>query len=155
MPTKILMVCLGNICRSPLAEGILASKLDPEKFIVDSAGTGSWHVGKSPDERSVAVAKKNKISIAHQRGKHFSPKDFDLYDYIYVMDSSNYDDVMQLAPSTEHQAKVKMILNELFPGENVDVPDPYYGLSNGFEMVFNMLNEVCDIIADKLKKQHS
>jgi protein-tyrosine phosphatase len=155
MPTKILMVCLGNICRSPLAEGILASKLDPEKFIVDSAGTGSWHVGKSPDERSVAVAKKNKISIAHQRGKHFSPKDFDLYDYIYVMDSSNYDDVMQLAPTPEHQKKVKMILNELFPGENVDVPDPYYGLSNGFELVFNMLDEVCDIIADKLKKHHS
>ncbi len=155
MPTKVLMVCLGNICRSPLAEGILASKLDPRKFIVDSAGTGSWHVGKSPDERSIAVAKRNNIHIANQRGKHFNPKDFDNYDYIYVMDSSNYDDVIQLAPTLEHQKKVKMILNELFHEENVDVPDPYYGLSNGFEMVFNMLDEVCDIIAAKLKKQHS
>ena len=155
MPTKILMVCLGNICRSPLAEGILASKLDSDQFFVDSAGTSSWHVGKSPDERSIAVAKKNNISIAHQRGKHFNAKDFDLYDYIYVMDSSNYDDVMQLAATPEHQKKVKMILNELFLGENVDVPDPYYGLPNGFEMVFKMLDEVCDVIATKLQKQQS
>ena len=91
MPVKILMVCLGNICRSPLAEGILMSKLPKKSFFVDSAGTGNWHVGKQPDERSIAIAKKNGIDISHLRGKQFSTSDFETYDYIYVMDNSNYE----------------------------------------------------------------
>ncbi len=102
MPVKILMVCLGNICRSPLAEGLLASKLPSKKFIVDSAGTGIWHVGKQPDERSIATAKKNGLDISHQKGIHFKPSFFDLYDYIYVMDGTNYDDVIQLATTELH-----------------------------------------------------
>lgn len=155
MPVKILMVCLGNICRSPLAEGLLASKLPQNNFIVDSAGTGNWHVGRQPDERSIAVAKKNGLDISLQKGKHFQPADFDAYDYIYVMDSSNYDDVMRMAKNDEHRNKVQMILNELFPGENVDVPDPYYGLQNGFDTVFGMLDQTCDVIAKKLIAKHS
>ncbi|MFT3793919.1 low molecular weight protein-tyrosine-phosphatase [Flavobacterium sp.] len=154
MPVKILMVCLGNICRSPLAEGLLASKLPKDQFLVDSAGTGHWHVGKQPDSRSIDVAKRNGLDISGQRGKLFSVSDFDAFDYIYVMDSTNYDDVLRMAKSDEHKAKVKMILNELFPGENVDVPDPYYGLANGFDNVYQMLNETCDIIAKKLMAQH-
>ena len=154
MPVKILMVCLGNICRSPLAEGILASKLPKNKFKVDSAGTGSWHVGHKPDDRSVAVAKKNKINISDQKGRQFSKSDFDSFDYIYVMDNSNYDDVIELAESQEHKQKVQLILDELFPNEKVDVPDPYFGLPNGFEIVYNMLDEVCDIIAQKLIDKH-
>ena len=155
MQVKILMVCLGNICRSPLAEGILASKLPKNLFSVDSAGTGGWHIGHSPDTRSVAVAKKNKLDISQQKGRQFVSGDFDEFDYIYVMDKSNYDDVLALATTDQHKQKVKIILDELFPDENVDVPDPYYGLSNGFEMVYNMLDEVCDLIAQKLIAKHS
>ena len=155
MPIKILMVCLGNICRSPLAEGILASKLPKDKFVVDSAGTGSWHIGHSPDKRSIAVAQKNGLSISNQRGRQFKNSDFDEFDYIYVMDNSNYRDVIHLAKTSEHKDKVNLILNELFPDENVDVPDPYYGVANGFDNVYQMLNEVTDIIAKKLIKKHS
>ncbi len=154
MPIKILMVCLGNICRSPLAEGLLASKLPADKFTVDSAGTGHWHVGKQPDNRSIDVARRNGIDISCQRGRLFSKADFDAFDYIYVMDSTNYNDVIRLAQTPEHKAKVKMILNELFPGENVDVPDPYFGLANGFDTVYAMLDEACGIIAKKLIAQH-
>mgnify|MGYP003450439268 CR=1 FL=1 len=154
MPVKILMVCLGNICRSPLAEGILASKLPKNKFVVDSAGTGSWHIGRQPDQRSIAVAKKHNINISKQRGRQFTKKDFKEFDYIYVMDSSNYHDVMRLSDNKSDQEKVQFILEELFPNENVDVPDPYYGVANGFEVVFNMLDETCDLIAKKLIENH-
>lgn len=155
MSVKILMVCLGNICRSPLAEGLLASKLPQKTFFVDSAGTGSWHIGRQPDDRSVAIAKKYGLDISHQRGQHFTTNFFDFYDYIYVMDSSNYNDVIALAKNEEQKNKVKLILDELFPGDNVDVPDPYFGLQNGFDMVYEMLNEVTDIVAKKLIDKHS
>ena len=149
------MVCLGNICRSPMAEGILASKLPQDLFLVESAGTANWHVGKQPDERSIAIAKKNKIDISLQKGKHFKVSDFDSFDYIYVMDNSNYNDVIQLASNETQRNKVQLILNELFPNENVDVPDPYYGLQDGFSSVYEMLNQSCDIIAAKLITKHS
>ena len=155
MPVKILMVCLGNICRSPLAEGILASKLPKDKFIVDSAGTGSWHIGHAPDKRSIAVAQKNGLCIDNQKGRQFKTSDFDEFDYIYVMDSSNFKDVVHLAKTAEHKNKVSLILNEIFPDENVDVPDPYYGVANGFDNVYQMLNEATDQIAKKLIEKHS
>ncbi|SHH11066.1 protein-tyrosine phosphatase [Flavobacterium frigidimaris] len=148
------MVCLGNICRSPLAEGILASKLPRDKFIVDSAGTGSWHVGHSPDKRSVAVAKKNGLCIDNQKGRQFKITDFNEFDYIYVMDNSNYRDVIQLAKTPEDKNKVHLILNELLPDENADVPDPYYGAINGFDNVYQMLDEAAEIISQKLIKAH-
>ena len=148
------MVCLGNICRSPLAEGILASKLSKKKFIVDSAGTGSWHIGHKPDERSIATAKRNGLNISNQKGRQFSTADFDTFDYVYVMDKSNYQDVIQLAKTKEQEKKVQMILNELFPNENVDVPDPYFGSLEGFDPVYKMLDEACDIIAQKLIEKH-
>jgi protein-tyrosine phosphatase len=151
MAAKILMVCLGNICRSPLAEGIMRSKLSND-FIVDSAGTGGWHAGELPDKRSIATAKNKGLDITHQRARQFKISDFESFEYIYVMDNSNYKDVIALAPNEEAKSKVKLILNEIFPGENVDVPDPYYGGQDGFENVFNMLNEACDVIAGKLKR---
>ncbi|WP_298395911.1 low molecular weight protein-tyrosine-phosphatase [Flavobacterium sp.] len=154
MPVKILMVCLGNICRSPLAEGLLAAKLPKDKFLVDSAGTGHWHVGKQPDERSIATAKKNGLDISQQRGKHFTPKFFEEFDYIYVMDGANYDDVLFLAKNEQDKNKVQLILDELFPGDKVDVPDPYYGLQNGFDMVYEMLDEATDSLAKKLIAKH-
>ena len=149
------MVCLGNICRSPLAEGILQSKLPRDQFIVDSAGTGNWHVGRQPDPRSIAIAKLRGLDISKQKGRQFTAKDFESNDYIFVMDNSNYKDVIQLAPNQEAKAKVSLILNDLFPNENVDVPDPYYGMEDGFSNVYGMLDEVCEIIAEKLIAKHS
>jgi protein-tyrosine phosphatase len=150
LKTKILMVCLGNICRSPLAEGILSSMLDPLKYEVQSAGTGNWHVGSSPDPRSISVAAKNNIDISDQRGKHFSTYDFEIYDHIFVMDNANYRDVIQLAQSDTEKQKVSRILDEVFPGENVDVPDPYFGGINGFENVFTMIYQACEKIMSRL-----
>jgi protein-tyrosine phosphatase len=155
MPVKILMVCLGNICRSPLAEGILASKLSKEKFLVDSAGTGSWHIGHAPDKRSISTAKKNGLNIANQKGRQFTKADFDTFDYIFVMDNSNYNDVIHLAKNDTQKNKVQLILNSIFPDENVDVPDPYYGMANGFDQVYLMLDDACEVIAKKLITKHS
>ncbi len=143
------MVCLGNICRSPLAEGILKSKVDRSKILVDSAGTGPWHVGNEPDPRSIAIGKKYNIDITSQRGRQFSAKDFDNFDLIYVMDNSNMEDVLALAENDSQKEKVKLILDEVFPGENVDVPDPYTGGDIGFENVFKMLDEACEQIAKR------
>jgi protein-tyrosine phosphatase len=144
MPVKILMVCLGNICRSPLAEGILRSKLD-SNFIIDSAGTGGWHAGESPDQRSIETAKQYNIDISNQRARKFSIADFDLFDYIYVMDQSNYKDVINLAPDEAAKAKVALIL-----GDSKEVPDPYYGGQEGFENVYYLLNQACEEIAKNL-----
>jgi protein-tyrosine phosphatase len=155
MPVKILMVCLGNICRSPLAEGVLASKLPKNDFIVDSAGTGSWHIGHAPDKRSIAVALKNGVDLTNQKGRQIQIADFDTFDYIYVMDKSNYDDVVALAKTEAHKKKVQLILNELFPDQNTEVPDPYFGLADGFDQVYQMLDQATDIIAAKLIKKHS
>jgi protein-tyrosine phosphatase len=155
MPVKILMVCLGNICRSPLAEGILASKLPDDKFIVDSAGTGSWHIGRAPDNRSISTAKKNGLNIANQKGRQFQKSDFETFDYIFVMDNTNYNDVVHLAQNENQKNKVQLILDSIFPNENVDVPDPYYGLANGFDLVYEMLDEACEVIAQKLITKHS
>lgn len=153
MPVRILMVCLGNICRSPLAEGILASKLPKDKFRVDSAGTGNYHSGKQPDPRSINIANKRGLDISLQRARQFKAEDFSIYDHIYVMDHSNYRDVMFLAPNEEAGKKVSYLLDALFPGENVDVPDPYFGLENGFETVYEMIDESCTLIAEKLLKE--
>lgn len=145
------MVCLGNICRSPLAEGILKSKVNSQEVFVDSAGTGDYHVGHGPDPRSVSVASQNQMDITSQRGRQFSVQDFDEFDKIYVMDMSNYHNVLSLARNESDRKKVDLILNEVFPGENVEVPDPHQGDDNGFTRVHKMLDEACEIIAEKYK----
>lgn len=150
MKTKVLMVCLGNICRSPLAEGLLKSKVDTSQIYVTSAGTGHWHVGEQPDPRSIAVAKKNGLNITDQRGRQFQADDFKEFDHIFVMDNSNKEDVLKLAKDDEHRKKVQLILEEIFPGENVDVPDPYYGGDSGFDNVYAMLDEACEKIANRI-----
>lgn len=150
MKTRILMVCLGNICRSPLAEGILRSKLDPEKFFIDSAGTGHWHVGEEPDPRSVKIAQKFGVDISCQRGRQITAQDFENFDLIYVMDNENKRNVSNLAPNDTARKKVNLILNELFENENVDVPDPYYGDESDFERVFKLLDEASEMISKKL-----
>ncbi|WP_394420804.1 low molecular weight protein-tyrosine-phosphatase [Tenacibaculum mesophilum] len=150
---KILMVCLGNICRSPLAEGILKSKLSSESFVVDSAGTAGYHVGELPDERSIEVARKYGIDITNQRSRKFTKADFDKFDIIFAMDQNNYADIVALSENEEQHEKVKMILNELYPDGNRSVPDPYYGGDQGFENVYKMLDEACEIIASKLEQK--
>lgn len=150
MQTKILMVCLGNICRSPLAEGILKSKVDSSKIYVDSAGTGSWHVGNSPDPRSIEVAKKNGLDISQQRGRQFSVNDFENFDRIFVMDFSNKENVLKLSRAITDAQKVELILDQIFPNENVDVPDPYYGGILGFDNVYNMLDKACTKIVENI-----
>jgi protein-tyrosine phosphatase len=147
---RILMVCLGNICRSPLAEGILKSKVNNNLFFVDSAGTAAYHVGKLPEERSIDVARNYGVDITHQKARKFTVKDFDAFDVIYVMDASNYQNVMLVARNNRDVQKVKMILNETHPDKNASVPDPYYGGSTGFENVYKMLEEACTVIAEKM-----
>lgn len=150
--TKILMVCLGNICRSPLAEGILQSKVDNNLFVVDSAGTSSYHIGNKPDPRSIAIAKKKGIDITQQQARQFVKQDFSDFDIIYAMDNSNYNNIIALAENDKQKSKVNLILNESYPEQNLDVPDPYYGGDKGFETVFNMLDEACNKIKLRLSK---
>lgn len=149
MKTKVLMVCLGNICRSPLAEGILKSKVDARNVIVESAGTAGYHVGNPPDARSIAVARKYGIQIKEQVCRKFSTTDFDTFDRIYAMDKSNYRDIMQLADSPEHQSKVRLLLSEI-DGQDREVPDPYYGGEDGFEQVFQLIDTACNEIVKRL-----
>ena len=149
--TRILMVCLGNICRSPLAEGILRKKVSSDIVVIDSCGTGNYHIGDPPDKRSVAVAKKYDIDISNLRGRQFSTADFDAFDLIYVMDESNYENVTKLARSEDDINKVHFILNEVYPNQNYSVPDPYQGGTHQFESVFKMLDEACEVIASKLR----
>ena len=149
MRTKVLMVCLGNICRSPLAEGILKSKLDKETIQVDSAGTASYHIGKKPDSRSISIAKKYGIDISQQRCRQFTAKDFDEYDLIYAMDRSNYENIVALAENENAIAKVNLLLHR----SNVtskEVPAPYYGGEDGFEEVFQLIDAACNLIAQDI-----
>lgn len=149
--TKILMVCLGNICRSPLAQGILESKLDAN-YSVDSAATSNYHIGSQPDPRSIAIAKDFGLDISKQSGRQFKVEDFDTFDYIYAMDNSNYENIIKCARNPKDILKVKLILNESHPNQNLDVPDPYYGGDSGFLDVYNLLDVACNSIATKLKE---
>ena len=148
------MVCLGNICRSPLAEGILQKKANDNGLAieVDSAGTAAYHVGNLPDPRSIQVAKKYNIDITNQRARQFDTSDFQEFDVIYAMDSENYNNIIKLSNSEEEDQKVKLILNEIEPQSNSSVPDPYYGGDNGFENVYQMLDLACERITGKFKK---
>tara|TARA_Y100000589_G_C27170911_1_gene636666 strand:+ start:357 stop:812 length:456 start_codon:yes stop_codon:yes gene_type:complete len=149
---KILMVCLGNICRSPLAHGILSHKAKEKKInlIVDSAGTGNWHTGNKPDSRSINIAKKFGIDISNQKARQITKDDLFEYDLIYVMDTQNKRDVYKLCTNESQKLKVKLILNEVNVDSNNSVPDPYYDEIDGFEEVYKLLNEACQKIIDKI-----
>ena len=144
---KILMVCLGNICRSPLAEGILQSKL-PENFIVESAGTIDMHEGKNPDHRSIETGHKYKVDISQQQSRHFSENDFKEFDHIFCMDQNNVQDVLSLAKTESDRNKVSLILEN-----NQEVPDPYWSEMDAFDKVYHMLDKACDRITDDLLSQ--
>jgi protein-tyrosine phosphatase len=151
--TNVLMVCLGNICRSPLAEGILRhlAKVQDLAIEVDSCGTANYHVGAKADSRSIKKAKEYGIDISGLRGRQFQIADFDMFDLIYVMDQSNYNNVIALARNEQDKQKVKLILNEI-SDNNSEVPDPYYGEADGFEHVYQLLDKACQNIIKKLNQ---
>ena len=153
--SRILMVCLGSICRSPLAHGILSHKASIANLPirVDSAGTGSWHVGSAPDPRSIATAKKYGIDISKQKARQFNTHDFNEFDQIYVMDKSNLTDVLRLASTKKDSQKVELILKQLESPEVLSVPDPYYGGEQGFEHVYHLLDKACQQIINNIKIQ--
>lgn len=138
------MVCLGNICRSPLAEGILKQKVKEQAldWEVASAGTGAWHIGELPDSRSIRTAKKYGIDITDQRARQFKASDFEDYDLILAMDRSNYNNILKLDKEDRYSEKVKMILEYIYPNQEKEVPDPYWD-NDGFEKVYQMLEEAC------------
>lgn len=146
---RILMVCLGNICRSPLAHGVLEhlSKESNLNWEVDSAGTGNWHVGELPDSRSIAIARKYGIDISNQSCRQFQVTDFDTYDRIYVMDYTNLNDVISLARNDQDRKKVKLLL-----GDNI-VPDPYYNDAL-FDPVYQLIEEGCKLIIAEISMSH-
>lgn len=144
------MVCLGNICRSPLAEGILRQKTKHLNLTIDSAGTAGYHIGKSPDPRAVAIAKKHDINISKLKARQFSRIDFENFDTIYVMDINNFSHLISLSSNAQERNKIRLILNEIDPKNHDSVPDPYYD-DNGFKKVYNMLNEACEKIAIKIE----
>lgn len=148
-PVRILFVCLGNICRSPLAEGILRHVAGDGPVDVDSAGTGGWHIGDPPDHRSIAVALKHGIDIAGQRGRKVDAGDFEAFDLIFAMDRSNLASLRGLAP-LETQHKLHLFLDYTL-GTARDVPDPYYEGPEGFETVYNMLFEGCTSLIGRLE----
>lgn len=143
---KILMVCLGNICRSPLAHGILQKKINEINlpWTVDSAGTSSFHSGELPDVRSIEVGKKNGIDITNQRSRQIISDDLKVFDLVVAMDSANYRDIRALAENADQESKVKLLLNFAHPNENRGVPDPYH--HGGFQSVYDMIEESIDAL---------
>ncbi|MBL1180460.1 MAG: low molecular weight phosphotyrosine protein phosphatase [Bacteroidetes bacterium] len=150
---KVLMVCLGNICRSPMAHGILEEKAKKrnKQLIVDSAGTANFHIGEMPDERAIKKMRNYNIDISKQKARQFHKNDFETFDYIFVMDTSNYENIIRMAKSEIHKQKVDLILNILYPQQNMSVPDPYYGGDSGFENVYQLLDAACEKFIEKIK----
>lgn len=155
MGKKILMVCLGNICRSPMAQGILEKKVaETELEIqVDSAGTSDYHINQAPDSRAISKTKEYGIDISHYRGRQLQKEDFTIFDHIFVMDTSNYNNALELTETEEERSKLQMILNLSQPNSNMSVPDPYFGGEEGFENVYRLLDSACDILIENLTNE--
>ena len=150
---NILMVCLGNICRSPLAEGILSEKCKHLPVFVDSAGTSGHHSGEAPDQRAQYIASVNKINIGNQIARKLTSIDIENFDKIYVMDQYNYTNSLKLINNTNDKVKIDLILNALHPGRNLNVPDPYFEGDEGFNNIYNLLNDSCEEIKIQLEKE--
>ena len=150
------MVCLGNICRSPLADGLLLRKINTQKLdaIVDSAGTANYHIGNAPDARMIRTAAKHGTALEFLRARQFTSKDFQNFDHILVMDQANQRNVLQLAQSKDDEKKVNFLLDYLFPDQQQEVPDPYYGTSEDFEAVYQLVDKATDALIQKLFHEH-
>ena len=148
---KILMVCLGNICRSPLAEGILQDKAFGAglTWSIESAGTNSYHTGEPPHRLSQKIARLNGIDISQQRARRFTANDFEVYDKIYALAEDVMDEMKRIAGKKFDAAKAELLMNEIYPGKNMDVPDPWYGPEPGYHEVFALIDKACDAIIEK------
>lgn len=146
------MVCLGNICRSPIADGLLLRKIKEQKLDaqVDSAGTANYHIGIAPDSRMIQTAAAHGTPIEFLRARQFSNQDFENFDHILVMDQSNYDNVVHLAQSADDRKKVQFLLDYLYPNQKAAVPDPYYGSLEDFEKVHQLVDSATDALIQKL-----
>ncbi len=153
MATKVLMVCLGNICRSPLAEGLLQKKVDADLIFVDSAGTGGYHIGHKPDARSIAIAAKYGLDIGNQICRQLNRNDLQKFDLIYAMDRNNYNNIIALAANQIEKGKVRLLLDEV-DIEIKEVPDPYYDGEDGFEKAYQLIDLACSAIAKRLQQFH-
>lgn len=147
------MVCLGNICRSPIADGLLRRKVKENNLniFVDSAGTAAYHIGKTPDKRMCDTARQNGTNIDNLSARQFSTQDFDDFDIIYAMDESNRQNIVSLARNNFDRKKVRLILDELVSGSNLSVPDPYYGTLADFNEVYELVDKVTSVIVTKIK----
>ncbi|MCB9045323.1 MAG: low molecular weight phosphotyrosine protein phosphatase [Chitinophagales bacterium] len=147
------MVCLGNICRSPIAEGLMQHKIEESglNWHVDSAGTESYHIGSAPHRYSQEICYRNGIDISTQRARQFNIKDFERYDKIYALAQDVYEEIREAGGSTADMSKVDLLLNELDPGENESVPDPYYGGAEGYTLVYDLIDRACEAIVEKYK----
>jgi protein-tyrosine phosphatase len=148
---KILMVCLGNICRSPLAEGIMRSKIEDNRlnWKVDSAGTNGYHVGEAPHRLSQKVAAMHGIDISKQRARNFSSDDLEKFDLVYAMAEDVIEEMRWIAGKAFRHGKIKLLMEELYPGRQMDVPDPWYGPEQGYHQVYTMIDKACDKIIEK------
>jgi protein-tyrosine phosphatase len=154
---RILMVCLGNICRIPLAEGILQEKVKKAglDWVVDSAGTNHYHTGDAPHPLSQKIALINGIDISQQRARRFTTEDLTQFDKIYALAGDVLNDIQRITGNKFDSAKVDLLLNEQYPGKNLDVPDPYYGGEPDFHEVYELLDEVCDQLILKYQNNNA
>lgn len=151
------MVCLGNICRSPMAEGVMRHLADKKglQIQVDSAGTSNYHIGETPDSRAIQAMKQYGINISNLKARQFTVDDFDRFDVIYVMDEQNLKDAKKLAVHPEHHEKLQLLMDTLYPGKSVNVPDPRFGGNEGFHEVYQMLETAMAKIVDHLALIHT
>ena len=150
---RILMVCLGNICRSPIAEGVLRHKVKQHglDWVVESAGTESYHIGEAPHRSSQKICLKHGIDISEFRARRFTTDDFAEYDKIYAMAGDVYREIKHIGGRAANMSKVDYFLNELYSGKNESVPDPYYGAEEGFKTVYELIDKTCDAIIKNYK----
>jgi len=156
MATQVLFVCLGNICRSPTAHGLFQHKVKQagltDNIHIESAGTGAWHVGKTPDVRAQAKAAERGYDLSYIRARQVEPSDFERFDYILAMDESNLDELQRMAPSN-YSGHLSLFLDFANDADHREVPDPYYGGDQGFELVLDLVEQACEGLLSEIRNK--